>query len=369
MAFTAGEITHIANSALDYYLNRGSTFKQIIQAKPLLEMFERKGKSFPGGKGDISLALKNAYGAGGTNDGVKGYTHDDTVVFYTPANSKRATFTWREMHIGFTMTHTELKIDGLSVVDTNGASVSSHSDRDMTVLINLMQDKLEDFGEQYAKTMNSLLWGDGTGDAKALAGIRAALVPNPATGTYGGLDRSQAANAFWRNRARTAAFGTAVGATPSLSVHGGGAVTSSPSNGGALIQVLQAEKRQLTRYGGNPDTFFAGSDFIGAMEVEMRANGYYSMNGFRGKQDGAMGGLTFDGVTIQYDPTLDDLSLSKRGYWFDSRHLYLMKMQNEWRRQHTPSRPPNQFVLYRSLTCTGQIVAQQLNSGLVIDIT
>jgi hypothetical protein len=145
-------------------------------------------------------------------------------------------------------------------------------------------------------------------------------------------------------------------------------VTSSPANGGALIQTLQIEKRQLVRFGGNPTKFLAGSDFIGAMEIEMRANGYYSQNGFRGKQDGAMGNLSFDGVDIEYDPTLDDLGLQKRAYWYDPKHIYLMKMSNEWRRQHSPARPPNQFVLYRSLTCTGQVVAQQCNSALVIDI-
>lgn len=369
MAFSAGEITNIANASLDYYINKGDTFKQTIQSKPLLDFMEKKAKSFPGGKGNISLGIKGAYGAGGTNDGVKGFTHNDTVNFYTPANIQRAQYAWREHHIGLTLTHTELKIDGLSVVDTDGKETSSHSDREFHVLVNLLEDKLEDFGEQYARTMNALLWGDGTGDAKGLAGIQALIVPNPSTGTVGGVDRSQAANAFWRNRARTAVFGTAVTGTPALAAHGGDAVTSSPANGGALIQVLQAEKRQLMRYGGQPTKFICGSDFLGAMEIEMRANGYYSQNGFRGGQDAAMGKMSFDGVTIEYDPTLDALGFNKRGYWFDPRHIYLMKMENEWRRQHTPARPYNQFVLYRSLTCTGQVVGVQFNSALVIDIT
>jgi hypothetical protein len=320
---------------------------------------EKGAKSFPGGKGDISLAIKGVYGAGGTNDGVAGFTHNDTVTFYTPANIDRVKYPWREHHIGLTLTHTELKIDGLSVVDTDGKETSAHSQREMHVLVNLLEDKLDDFGEQYSRTMNKLLWGDGTGDAKALAGIRSVIVANPTTGSVGGKDRSIAGNAYWRNRARTAAHAGAGGT---------GAVTSSPANGGALIQVLQIEKRQLVRFGGNPTKFLAGSDFIGAMEVEMRANGYYSQNGFRGKQDGAMGNLSFDGVDIEYDPTLDDLGFQKRAYWYDPKHIYLMKMSNEWRRQHSPARPPNQFVLYRSLTCTGQVVAQQCNSALVIDI-
>jgi hypothetical protein len=370
MPFTANELTNIANASLDYYLNKGKSFDQVIQNKPLISVMEGKAGTFPGGKGEISLAVVGAYGAGGTNDGLAGFTHNDTVNFYTPANIKRVAYAWREHHIGLTLTHTELKIDGLSVVDSNsGMEVSAHSKRDMHVLVGLLENKLADFAERYAVTLNALLWGDGTGDAKALAGIRSIISANPSVGTVGGLNRATAGNEFWRNRARTAAFGTAVGATPALAAHGGGAVTSSPTNGGALIQTLQIEKRQLMRFGGNPDVMLAGSDFIGAMEVEMRANGYYSQNGFRGSQDGAMGTMMFDGTKIQYDPTLDNLSLAKRAYWFDSRDIKLMKMDGEWKRQHDPARPHNQFVVYRSVTSTGQVVATRCNSALVIDIT
>lgn len=359
MAFTAGEITNIANAALDWYLNRGDTFKQSIQAKPLLQAMEASGKTFPGGKGNISLAIKGAFGAGGTNDHVVGYTHNDTVNFYTPANIMRANFPWREHHIGLTLTHTELKIDGISVTDEqgNGESTSEHSQRDMHVLVNLLQDKLQDFGEQYARSMNTLLWGDGTTDPKALAGMQAIIVDNPATGLLGGVDR--VANTWWRNRAATAAAGAAGGQAP---------IASSPTNGGVLLTFLQNEYRQLIRYGGRPNKAFAGSSFISAMETEIRANGNYSMRGFRGPQDGAMGQMSFMDIAIEYDPTLDDLNHAKRCYIFDTRHIYLMKMDDEWRHTFTPARQYNQFVLYKSMTCTGQMVAQQVNSAGVYDI-
>lgn len=358
MPFSAGELTNIANAALDFYMNKGDTFLQTIQQKPLLEALERGSKTFPGGKGDISIAVQFDFGDGTANSNVRGFTHDDTVTFFTPANIRRAAFPWREHHIGLTLTHTELKIDGLTVTDSAmGDNTSSHSKREMHVLVNLLENKLADFGERYARSMNELLWGDGTGDAKALAGLRAAIVANPTTGTYGGINR--ATTPGWRNRARTAAHAAAGGP---------GAIVSSPANGGTLVQTLQAEKRQLRRYGGNPTMCLCGSDFLGAMETEMRANGYYSQSGFRGRQDAAMGQLSFDGTEIKYDPTLDDLGLSKRAYWWDPRHIYLMAMEDEWRRQHTPARPFNQFVLYRSVTSTGQLVATQLNSALVIDI-
>jgi hypothetical protein len=358
MAFTAGEVTNIANASLDFYLNKGDTFKQSIQSKPLLKFMESGAKSFPGGKGNISVAVKGDYGAGGVNDHIVGYTHNDLVNFYTPANIKRANYPWREHHIGLTLTHTELKIDGISVTDDegNGTSTSKHSDRELTVLVNLLQDKLEDFGEQYARNMNALLWGDGTADPKALAGLQSIILAVPNTGTTGGLART---NTWWQNRAATAAFGTAGGR---------GAITSATTNGGALLQFLQAEYRQLIRYGGRPTKFLAGSAFINAMEIEMRANGNYSMSGFTGTQDGSMGQLKFGGTTVEYDPTLDDLGFTKRAYWFDPRHIYLMKMDGEWDHRFTPSRPYNAFVVYKSMTHTGQVIAQQLNSSGVYEI-
>jgi len=358
MAFSAGELSNIANASLDFYYNKGDTFKQSIQSKPLLRFLEAGAKSFPGGKGNISLAIKGDYGAGGTNDHVVGYTHNDTVSFYTPANIKRANFPWREHHIGLTLTHTELKIDGISVTDDagDGSSTSNHSDRDVTVLVNLLQDKLEDFGEQYARSMNTLMWGDGTEDAKALAGMQAIIVDVPTAGSLGGLART---NTWWRNRSATPANGVAGGR---------GAVTSATTAGGALLTFMQQEYRQLIRYGGRPTKCLAGSDFITAMETEIRANGNYSMTGFTGTQDGSMGQVKFGSTTIEYDPTLDDLNRSKFAYWWDPRHIYLMKQDGEWDHRFTPARPYNQFVMYKSMTHTGQMVAQQVNSALVVAI-
>lgn len=350
MAFTAAELASIANAALDYYHQRPELFYQSIQDKPFLTAMERGARTFPGGKGDISVGVKGKFGAGGTNDTLVGYTHDDTVNFYTPSNIERANFPWREHHIGMTMTHTELKIDGISVEDTNGENTVEHTRRELTVLVNILEDKIADMDEQYARSMNTLLWGDGTADAKGLAGIRSMITDDPTTGTVGGIDRATAT--WWRNRALT----------------GANAVTSAATDGGVLYQALQREYRQLVRYGGRPRLFLAGSDFCDAMETEMRANGYYSDRGFSQGGEVSVGTIRVMGTPLRYDPTLDDLGKEKFGYWIDTNNVYLMTMQQEWRKQHTPARPPNQFVLYRSLTSTGQLIARQLNSSGVYEI-
>jgi hypothetical protein len=370
MAFTAGEIASIANASLDYYFNKGGQFDQTIQNKPLLNLLEGRKKTFPGGKGNISMAVVGAYGDGSGNDVVKGYTHNDAVNFFTPANIKRVNYPWREHHIGLTLTHTELKIDGISVVDTNGEKTAEHSKRELTVLVNLLEQKLFSLGEQYARTMNTLMWSDGTGDAKAIAGMQSIIKDNPCTGTVGGLDQSAATGFTWfRNRAYTAAMNTWLGTHAGDSISGGNVITSAPANGGALLQQLQHEYFQLIRYGGKPTVALAGSALIDALMIERRANGYYSITGFSNSQDISSGDIILPGGTkVQYDPTLDDLGHAKRLYWFDPKCIFLMAMEDEWRKDHTPARPYNIFVLYKSITSTGQMVATMLNSSLVLDI-
>lgn len=367
--YTTPLLEHVATAALDWWFNKGSAFQQAIEEKPLLAMMESKAKTFPGGKGDIVISVKGDYGntaSPGTNDKLVGYQLDDTVNYYTPANLKQARFPWKEHHIGISMTHSELKTDGISVVDTNGENTSEHSGRDVTVLVGLLEDALQDLSERYASSLNALLWGNGVADPKALAGIAALVTENPTTGTVAGIDRAQ--KAWWRNRAYTTAMGTAVAGDPTLASWGGAPVASDPANGGALITLLQKEYRQLSRYGGRPNTAFVGSDWLAALESELRANGNYSMQGFSSGKDVSVGTISYMGTDFEYDPTLDTLGYSKRAYWFDNRDIYLIKMQDEWRHQHSPARPPDKYVLYRGITSTGQLCARRLNSAVVIDI-
>jgi hypothetical protein len=352
-------------------MNKGTAFQEAIQEKPLLASMESKKKSFPGGKGNIVISVKGDFGntaTPGTDDQVKGYWLDDVVTYYTPANLTQAVFPWKEHHIGIMLTHSELKTDGISVTDSgNMDDVNEHSGRDDTVLVGLLQDALQDVSEQYARGMNNLLWTNGAADPKALAGMAALITDDPSTGIVAGINRAQ--KTWWRNRAFTTAMGTAVGVTPALSAWGGAPITSATTNGGALITKLQSEYRQLTRYGAKPNTGFCGSDWLGALETELRANGNYSMQGFSGGKDISVGQISYMGTDFEYDPTLDALGKNKRCYWYDSRDIYLVAMQDEWRHQHSPDRAPDKYVIYRSITSTGQLCARRLNGAVVMDIT
>lgn len=353
MPFTAAELANITNSALDHYMDKGKVHSQFIQNKPMMKAFDESAGSFPGGKEFVSLAVKA--GQGGL--ALAGYTHDDVLAYGNPATTKRINFSWREHFIGMGLTHTELKHDGITVVENGGNQRTSEKDgREEQALANILEEKIETMGEDYAVSLDSLIHGDGSSDAKAFAGIGAFILPDPDVGSTGGLSR--VTNSWWQNRNRTAAGSTTI--------------ASNPANGGALLQVLQAEQRQLDRFASNRKSRkFAGSDFIGALELEIRANGLYSQTGWRGGAgtvDGAMPTITFNGITIEYDPTLDNLSLQKRMYDIDMNAIKLLYMSGEKMKKANPARPHDRFVMYQGMSTTAVMVCKRLNSSGVYDI-
>jgi len=370
--FTTAELNSIGSALLEKYIQDGkSAFVQDVQNKPMLRIMEGGKKPYDASKEFISIGIKGVHGDGGTNDVVSGFARDDTVAFYNPNNMTRATYAWREHHLGITFDETELKGEGILVGDSFAKATRNQAARvsAKAVLMGLLLNKFEDYGEMWARGLNDLLWGDGTSDVKALAGMRSMVPDNPAAGTVGGIDCSVNANGFWRTRARTAAYQTAITGDGTLAGHGGDKVTSSASNGGALLQALQAEYRQLIRYGARPNRALAGSDFIGAMEVEFRANGSYSLSGFTDTQDGTVGSLRMPGGTIlEYDPSLDDLSREKYCYWWSDKDICVRHLEGDWARAREPARPENQFVIHKSMTATGQLCAQRRNGAMVIEI-
>jgi hypothetical protein len=282
---------------------------------------------------------------------IQGFSHDDSVGYVNPANIKTATFPWKLIHAGISFSMHELIKDGISVTDSvDGKNVSQHSDREMTALANLLDDKLEDMQEGIDRGFNTMFWKDGTQDATLIPGVQSIITDAPtAAGTVGGID--QVANSWWQNRA-------------SLAVD-----VSTPGNLN-LTNKLQKEFRQLKRYGGRPNLFLAGSDFLDGLEKELRSKGNFTMEGWAkgGRMDASIVDLAFKGLELEYDPTLDDLSRSKYGYVFDDRHIYPMVVDGENMRKHAPARPENKYVFYRSVTFAGGLVCNSRNRHGVYSI-
>lgn len=345
MPFTAAQLKNINDALLDYNI-RGPAMSQVLQDRPFLNDLLAAQEEFPGGKELITWNVKGEY-----TTVVQGFTHDDTVTYSNPANIKQASAKWYEIHAGIQVTLTELKKAGISVVDSmNGADTVNHSEQEKIEITNLLQDKIEDMTEGWARSFTEMVWRDGTQDAKAIPGLRSFILNDPtAAGTTFGIDR--VANTWWRNQYNLA-----------LNV-------GTPSNLN-LITALQNGLRNQRRYGGRPNKAYCGSDFMEALEAELRSKGQFTMDGWNKKGATEIGvtDVSLKGIVFQYDPALDDLGLTKYGFLLDMSKVKLRTMSGEDRKLHTPARPADQYVMYRAMTYTGGLICKQLNAQGVYSI-
>lgn len=359
MPFTADELANINASTLETYIDRGKVWKQDVANKPMLQAFNAKAGKFVGGKDYVSFAVGSGYGGGA----LAGYTGDDQLTYYNPTGTKRAKFPWKEHFIGMVVTQTELKIDGIDVIeDGSDQRTEEMSGREMQALANLFDEKNEKLGADYTFSLDRLVHGDGTTDTKALAGVGAIILPVPNAGSTGNISR--VANTWWQNRAATAAYGVAGGQ---------GAITSAAANGGALITFMDKEVRARSKYknGSTNVQYFCGGDFIDAYKFELRANGQYSHTGWTdSNNDGSMPDPKHAGLPLTWDPTLDDLGLAKRCYAIDMGRtgVRLLYMDGQRTKKHNPARPYDRMTMYSGLSMTGVMVAKQLNTSGVYDI-
>lgn len=348
MAFTVQELENISNNVLNHHMDRGKILSQTIQEKPLLKAFESNIKYFPAGKDSITGNVKGEY-----TTTIEGFSGDDSVSYGNPANVKQYNYPYKELHAGIKFTMTELKKAGISVTESaNGRSVSKHSNRDYEVLADLLDDKIEDMLEGRSRGLNNMFWRDGSQDSELVPGIKSFILDDPTSATIvGGIDQSS--NTWWRNRA-SLLLSTA---TPSDKV---------------IIKKIQSEMRQLRRYSiGSPKhKFFAGSDFLDALEAELYASGTVTETGWanRGSIEITMENKSVRGAVIEYDPTLDDEGLSKYLYILDMKVICPMYMQDERMKRHSPARPADKYVVYRAITDTCGLVCKQRNTSGVYSI-
>lgn len=349
-SFTPAEIENAMAASLDFYM-KGQPLSQTIQEKPLWAKLLKGKKTFPGSRGSIAKNVKGTYTSGFT-----GYTGDDDVQYRNPANIKQATAPWFELHAGLSCTYTELKTNGISVNNTNGEGTTRHSDGAMSIITDVLKDKMEDLDEGTTKSINDMAWKDGTQDSKAFPGVTSIIADDPTTGTSMGLSRGlvdERGKYYWRNRALVSAS----------------KITPSATNQ-TLTLTLKKEIRQLRRFGGSPNLWIAGSGALAGLEVEAYAKGYLTQTGFSdGDTSIQVPNVMIPGIgRCIYDPTLDDLGRTNFMYMIDTKHLYLMVMQNEEFKQHSPERPPEKYVLYKGLTWTGCLFADQMNCHGVYEV-
>lgn len=346
MPFTTQEIENVANAMLEFHFDTPNVRSQTLQNKPLLKQMRSSAKMFPGGKDFITGRVKGEYSDGG----FQGFQHDDTVSYVNPANIKRWTVPWKLIHGGITFTKHEMIEGGITVEDDSGGDGASRkSGSERMRLADLLKDKVEDMAEGFDRGMNTMFWRDGTQDAKLVPGVQYFIHDNPTAATVvAGID--QGSNTWWRNLAS-------------------GAITLGDTTGDsqAVVNKMRVLDRQQRRFGGVPNLYLAGSDYLDRLELELKAKGFYTQQGWAGSgtMDLSVADVAWKGKRIGYDPTLDDLGKSKYCYVLDTSKLFPMVVQGEDMQKHTPARPENKYTFYRAVTWVGGLVCTQRNAQAV----
>ena len=335
----------IASAVLIHYV-RGKTLSQSTQDKPLLRKLKGKQKFFAAGNLQISEPVQFSYMSDSPGFFV-GYSEDDVINFYQAQNILRAVYPWRETSAGIGFTWSEMKKGGVTI--SNNSKTSVHSQREAEILTELMSNRMDDFNESWMRSVNLMLWKDGTQDAKQVPGLTSLMTDNPGVGTTGGISRTT--YPLWQNFVNLS-------------------IGVSPENQ-TLTRTLRSQMRYLRQFGGKPDTALCGSKFLEALELEIQEKGYYTQTGFRKDEavDIGMNKVRMMGLgEFEWDPTLDSLGYANRCYVYDSRRLQLMPMQGEENKVLTPERPYNYMVFFRNITWTGGLVLRQNNCNAIFAV-
>lgn len=352
MPFNASQITKAGYTSIDFH-ERNNPIDQIAVERPLLKKLMALRKQFPGAKQYITERARKSY-----DSNFQWFEGADQVTYNSKDTIRPVSFVWGSAHDGYVLTEDELLQNGISMTDDRSAKPS---EAELVQLTNLMQENAEALDLGFKEKFDYDLHLDGTQNAKAIPGLDNLIALNPTTGTVAGVDRSLAANVWWRNN-----YSTAIAAAN-------------------LVDQMEIMWRACTRNGGQPDFILAGDDFMDAYRKQAgtaTANGGVQRttesNGKSGiNLDASVSGLFFKGVPIIWDPVFDDLDTnlapatpwSKRCYFINTKHLFLRPAAGQDMVTRRPPRVYDRYAHYFAKTWRGALTMTRANAHAAMAIS
>jgi len=347
MAFTAQEITDAGKTSLDYYVKNPVTDSYNIE-HPFMDRIEKSQKSFPGAKQNIVVQLRYR-----NQSNFQWFNGRKVVTYNVRHTVEQATFPWRAAHDGFSLDEDRLIQNGITVTDDKTAR---HSDQDEIVLTDLLAEQTEVLPLGFNEKFELALLRDGTAGTDDIAGLDFLVAIDPTTGTVGGIDRSVAANSWWRNQVQTG-------------------VTTTTSTGN-ILDNMRTVFRAVTRNGGKPNYHPVGEDFIDGY-INFLLNTFGTMNHSGGgmiKSEGGDDTPTYRGQKFTWIPSFADVDTldSPTELWVE--RLYMLQMsfiqlkpvEGQNRITRKPPRPYDRYEYYWGLTWRGGMcISKSIAEGVI----
>lgn len=344
MPFTSDEIINAGKAGLDFYL-AAKPVDQIALERPLLKALQAKKKSAPGAKQFIVEQLRKTY-----QSNFQWFNGSSIVTYNKRQTLEQANYAWRSCHDGLALDEDRLSQNGIIITDDSGPSNASQAEK--IQLTNLFEEQSEVLRLGFQEQFSYQLHLDGTQNPDAIAGLDSLISLTPTTGTVGGIDRSVAGNAYWRNNVAT-------GLTTTTST-------------GTILNQMEIGYRNCMRNGGRPDLMIAGSNFIDGYR-NFLTNTYgrmdYGPAGFKRVEAGTQV-MTFQNVDIEWSPEFQELDSrfapatpwEKRLYMLNTQFIKLRPLDGQDMKTRKPPRAYDRYEYYWGLTWKGALTMSRSNA-------
>lgn len=348
MPFTAEQLSYAGKAAMDHQMRTGPEDLYNTD-RPFLKRMNRTKKSFPGAKQYIVEKLRIA-----NDSNFQWFAPDGQVSYNRKRTLEDANFGWGSAHDGFALTEEELLANFITVTDDRDSAPTTD---EFEQFVNLIDENTETLMLGFDEKFDLELHRDGTQDVEGIIGLDAVVAIDPTAGVLGGIDRSVAANAYWRNQV-------------SLDV--------TEAN---LVQELETMWRQCMRVGGfQPNFILAGSTFIDSYKVvaDTTINRQIVVTGKGGTDmDIAINAINYKGVPIIWDPVFYDLDVAdspaqqweSRCYFLNTRFLTLRPAEGQDMIVRRPPRAYDRYTHYWGLTWRGGLTTKRPAAMGVLTVT
>lgn len=186
MAFANTSVSDIVASSIEQ--RSKEIADNVTDNNALLKRLEQKGKIRTADGGRL-IYEELSFAENGNGTWFEGY---DVLPVGPSDVISAAEFNWKQYAVAVT-------ISGREMIQNSGKSR----------MFDLLEARLGVAEATMRNGLSAALYSDGTGTGgKILTGLDAAVPASPSTGTYGGINRATASNAFWRSQVNTVTLTT-----------------------------------------------------------------------------------------------------------------------------------------------------------------
>ena len=289
----------------------------IFSARPLFYALTN-GQTIRRISGGAKLVVPVIYG---TNSTAGSYDGTDTISTTAQTGISAAEYSWKQYAATVT-------ISGIEEAKNNGEAQ----------IIDLLEGKIFQTQETVIENMNTMFFGNGTGNSsKDWLGL-SALVGS--TGSPGGIDATDSDNSWWRS-----------------------AVTN---QGSAAITLASMATLYNNCSVGNdqPTIGITGQNQYEAYEALLVDQIRYTDTDMA---DGGFQNLLFKGCPLTFDGTLEG---EGKLYFLNTKYLQLVAHSDVWFKPTPFVRPTNQDAVYSQLLCYGELTtSNRARQGYMYGIT